>query len=175
MKTIQTIRFEDKEYPRFQSEGFASQFAFPYAQKVCKGKGVDIGCGKLEWCFPGAKPIDFTLGYEFHALNLPDMDYDYIFSSHLLEHLEKWVEAIEYWTDCLKTGGVLFLYLPDVVTDKGNPYHLPWNNRKHKSIIEPHNIKALLEHLGYKNIFLSGTDLNSSYMIFGEKGAITKF
>lgn len=166
---IDTIAYNGKSYPKFQAEGFASQFAIPYAKHVCKGKGVDIGCGKTEWCFPGAIPIDFTVGYEFHAHNLPDLDYDYIFSSHLLEHLSKPWEALDHWDDCLKPGGTLFLYLPDVTSDKGNPYHLPWNNTKHKTIIRPTDISSYLLNKGYENIFVSGTDLNSSFMVMGNK------
>ena len=166
---IETIEFKGKVFPKFQAEGFASRFAFPYAMNVCKGNGVDVGCGKVEWCFPGATPIDFTIGYEFHAHNLPFLDYDYIFSSHLLEHLKEPWEALDHWHDCLKVGGVIFLYLPDVTSEKGNEYHLPWNNKKHKTIIEPNHIYRYLRDKGYKNIFLSGTDLNSSFMIFGEK------
>ena len=85
--SVELIEYKGKSYPKFQSEGFASQFAIPYAKHVCKGVGVDVGCGKKEWAFPGATPVDFTVGYEFHAHNLPYLEYDYIFSSHLLEHL----------------------------------------------------------------------------------------
>lgn len=168
---IEVIKYNDITYPKFQAEGNAAQFAIPYAKQVCKGKGVDIGCGKVEWSFPGSKPIDFTLGFEYHAFNLPDMDYDYIFSSHLLEHLEKWVEAISYWTDCLKKGGVLFLYLPDYSQE----YWRPWNNPKHKSVIQPSVIYDYMKHLKYTNIFLSERDLNNSFMIFGEKTTTTQF
>lgn len=166
---IETISFGNKVFPKFQSEGYAAQFAIPYAKHVCKGKGVDVGCGKVEWAFPGATPVDFTVGWEFHAHNLPYLDYDYIFSSHLLEHLNNPWDALDHWYDCLKVGGVLFLYLPDVTTKYGNDYHLPWNNKKHKTIIEPHHIQKYMIDKGYENIFLSQTDLNSSFMIFGEK------
>lgn len=166
---IETISYKGKEYPKFQTEGFASQFAIPYAKHVCRGKGVDVGCGKIEWCFPGATPIDFSIGYEFHARNLPYLDYDYVFSSHLLEHLTEPWEALDHWYDCLKSGGVLFLYLPDVTSINGNEYHLPWNNKKHKSIIEPEHIHQYMIDKGFKKIFRSETDLNASFMIFGEK------
>lgn len=45
---METIEFNGKIYPKFQSEGFASQFAFPYAKKVCKGVGFDVGCNRIE-------------------------------------------------------------------------------------------------------------------------------
>ena len=40
---METIEFNNKIYPHFQSEGHASQFAIPYAKHVCKGIGFDIG------------------------------------------------------------------------------------------------------------------------------------
>ena len=43
---IETIEFQRKWYPKFQTEGNASQFAIPFAKHVCKGYGYDIGCMK---------------------------------------------------------------------------------------------------------------------------------
>lgn len=45
---IETIEFQKKWYPKFQTEGNASQFAIPFALHVCKGLGYDIGCMKKE-------------------------------------------------------------------------------------------------------------------------------
>ena len=108
---MELIKFNKQTYPKFQSEGNASQFAIPFAKHFCKGQGLDIGCGKLEWCFPGAIPVDPTLN-QFDALNLPPGFWDYIYSSHCLEHLQDWVIVLNLWTIMLKPGGVLFLYLP---------------------------------------------------------------
>ena len=167
---IKTIDFKGKKYPRFQAEGNAAQFAIPYAKHVCKGEGVDVGCGKKEWSFPGARPIDLSFNEEFNAMDLPHMSYDYIFSSHLLEHITEPWKTLDYWTECLKYGGILFLYLPEVMEENSNHYHLPWNNTKHKNIIESAHVYRYMEDNDYINIYMSGTDLNSSYMIFGEKG-----
>ena len=54
------IKFKEKSYPKFQSIGNASQFAIPYAKHFCKGIGVDVGCMKKEWAFPGAIPVDLA-------------------------------------------------------------------------------------------------------------------
>jgi SAM-dependent methyltransferase len=161
---IDLIKFNGKEYPKFQSEGFAAQFAIPYAKKVCKGLGIDIGCNRIEWCFPTANPIDPLIN-DYHALSIPYNDLDYIFSSHCLEHLDDWVRALDYWTSKLCFGGVLFLYLPDYSQE----YWRPWNNRKHKNIFTPQIIEDYMIQARYKNIFKSGIDLNNSFMIFGEK------
>lgn len=159
------IFFENKNYPQFQSEGFASQFAFPYAKKVCIGQGYDIGCMKVEWSLPGSIPIDKTFDDGHHATNLPTKNIDYIFSSHCLEHIPNWVDVMNYWYDTLKPGGILFLYLPHY----SQTYWRPWNNRKHLNIFSPEIIKDFLHFKKYKNIFISGVDLNNSFMSVCEK------
>ena len=159
------INYNGVNYPKFQSEGFASQFAFPYANHVCDGEGYDIGCMKKEWSFPGSIPIDLSFNDGFHALNLPKQNVDYIFSSHCLEHISNWVTVMDYWYDTLKVGGVLFLYLPDYSQE----YWRPWNNRKHFNIFSPQIINDYLSSKNYKNIFVSNTDLNNSFMSISEK------
>jgi predicted SAM-dependent methyltransferase len=162
---IDIIEFKGKLYPKFQSIGHASQFAIPFAKHVCKGVGVDIGCMKEEWAFPGSIPVDLSFDNGFHALNLPQDELDYIFSSHCLEHILDWVSVMDYWYENLKTGGVLFLYLPDYSQE----YWKPWNNRKHFNIFTPEIVYDYMKDKGYKNIFKSGIDLNNAFMIFGEK------
>lgn len=162
---IETIEFKGKIYPKFQSEGFASKFAFPFAEQVCKGNGYDIGCNRIEWALPGSIPIDKCIGNMWTAEALPNMLADYIFSSHCLEHIPNWVGVLDYWYENLTKGGVLFLYLPDFSQE----YWKPWNNRKHVNIFTPEIIRSYLEDKGYKNVFVSGVDLNSSFMAMGEK------
>ena len=162
---IDIIEFKGKLYPRFQSIGHASQFAIPFAKHVCKGIGVDIGCMKEEWAFPRSIPVDLSFDNGFHALNLPQDELDYIFSSHCLEHILDWVTVMDYWYENLKNGGVLFLYLPDYSQE----YWKPWNNRKHFNIFTPEIVYDYMKDKGYKNIFKSGIDLNNAFMIFGEK------
>lgn len=167
---IKTILYKGNTYPKFQSEGFAAKFAFPFAQQVCTGLGVDVGCMKKEWAFPSSIPVDIDLPGGFHALNLPynEIGYDYIFSSHCLEHLENWVDALNYWIDRLKSGGILFLYLPDM---DSQVYWQPWNNRKHIHYLTPEIIARYFEANKdrFENVFVSGVDLNCSFTIIAEK------
>lgn len=166
---IETIEFKSDVYPKFQSEGNAAKFAIPFAQAVCRGVGYDIGCNRPEWCMPGAIPID-PLFTEYDGLRLPQDKYgkvDFIFSSHCLEHIEKsWYSVLTYWYDNLKPGGVLFLYLPDF----SQVYWRPWNNSKHVHTFAPYMLRsAFVEGLKMKNVFVSGVDLNNSFMVMGEK------
>lgn len=165
---IETINFNNKQYPKFQTDGNAARFIMPFALEVCKGKGYDIGCGKVEWSFPNSIPIDLQLKseYEYSATNLPSEKVDFIFSSHCLEHLEKWVFVLDYWTSKIKIGGTLFLYLPDYSQE----YWRPFYNRKHLNIFTPEIIKDYLISTGlYTNIFTSGVDLYNSFAVMAEK------
>jgi len=161
---LETIEFNHKKYLKFQSQGNAAQFAIPYAKYVCKGYGVDVGCSKPEWAFPGANLVDPSIN-EYNALNFPYKNLDYIFSSHCLEHIPNWVDVMDYWYNKLKPRGVLFLYLPDYSQE----YWRPWNNKKHLNIFTPNILKDYMLHKGYINIFKSQTDLNNSFMILAEK------
>lgn len=162
---IETIEFNSVKYPKFQSEGNASQFAIPFASKICSGIGYDIGCMKKEWALPNSIPIDIDFEDEFDANNLPHENVDFIFSSHCLEHIPNWVDTMNYWHKMLKENGVLFLYLPDYSQE----YWRPWNNRKHVNAFTPNLIKDYMSDRGYKNIFVSGIDLNNSFMAIGNK------
>jgi predicted SAM-dependent methyltransferase len=162
---MQVINYKDEYYPHFQSIGNASQFAIPYAKHVCKGFGYDVGCMKKEWSFPGSYPIDINFDDPWEANNLPSEEPNYIFSSHCLEHVDNWVDTMNYWYSRLNGAGTLFLYLPDY----SQKYWRPWNNRKHKHIFTPEIIHDYMNDRNYKNIFVSGVDLNNSFMVIGEK------
>lgn len=162
---IQTIKFKDTIYPAFQADGNAARWIMPFAQEICKGTGYDIGCGRKEWAFPGAICIDEAFEGEYNAHNLPAMQVDYIFSSHCLEHVDDWVAALDIWTQRIRKGGVLFLYLPDYSQE----YWRPWNNRKHVNILTPGIITDYLRDAGYVKIFASGVDLNNSFTVIAER------
>lgn len=165
---IPTISFNNKQYPRFQSEWFAAQFAFPFATKVCHGRGYDIGCGIEGWALPGSIPIDTNLGNGWSATQLPTKIYgqvDYIFSSHCLEHVASgWFEVLSYWVENIKKSGTIFLYLPDYSQE----YWRPWNNKKHFHIFTPQIISEAFQSLHLNKIFVSGVDLNNSFMAMAE-------
>jgi len=163
---IKIIEYKGNTYPAFQAEGNAAQFAIPYAKHVCIGKGVDVGCNRLEWSYPGSIPVDPIInGYS--ALEFPNdaNELDYIFSSHCLEHVEDWVGVLDYWKTRLKLGGTIFLYLPDY----SQVYWRPWNNRKHINILSPIIMKDYLEDRKFINIFISQVDLNNAFMVMAQK------
>lgn len=162
---INQVEFKEKLYPAFQAHGFAAKFAFAYATEVCSGIGFDIGANREEWKFPEAMAIDPAIDNRFDAMHLPDTIVDFIFSSHCLEHIPNWVAALDYWTTRIKSGGVLFLYLPAY----SQSYWRPWSNRKHLHIFTPQIISDYMNDNGYVKVYASGIDLNDSFMVMGEK------
>lgn len=166
---IETIEYKGKQYPLLQSEGFASQYAFPFADKILKGFGVDVGCMKKEWAYPKARPIDLDFPDEYHALNLPlnhnGQKWDYIFSSNMLEHVDNWVTVLDYWQTMLNEGGVLMLYLPHYKSE----YWRVWNNLKHRHNLKAKELKAYLKDRGWAKVFTTGYDLNYCFYVIAEK------
>jgi len=162
---IKEVNFNGVNYPEFETEGFSAQFIFPLANKICQGIGYDIGCARLDWALPDAIPIDLVFDDEWNAFCLPETLVDYIFSSHCLEHLDDWVGALEYWTSKLKQGGNILLYLPHYDQE----YWRPWNNRKHKHVLEVASITDALKRFGIHKIHSSERDINHSFVVIGEK------
>lgn len=156
------FEYKAKLYPSYIKTGNAASYIIPFAKEFCKGEGLDIG-GFFDWTFPGAKPINILIKDEWDAYNLPDKKYNYIFSSHTLEHLPDYVKAIEYWKEHLKSNGVLFLYLPHPDME----YWLPQNDRKHLHSFYPKDIDRLLKDLGFTNVLSSERDLYWSYTVVG--------
>lgn len=153
--------YKGVQYPEYLRHGNGVQFIAPTAAHFCKGKGVDVGAGN--WPLPGAEPVDAG---KFHDANyLPGEDYDYIFSSHCLEHLPYTVETLEHWKKKLRAGGVLFLYLPhpDMV------YWRPQHCRKHLHSWQPAQMATILRDLGFVDVIHGERDLAWSFAVVGYK------
>lgn len=164
---IETIEHNGNVYPKFQALGNAAKFAIPFAQELIPegATGFDIGCNRVEWSYPNSIAIDPVISPEYDAYNLPSVSVDYCFSSHCLEHLPNWVDALDYWKTKLHKGGLLFLYLPD----QSQTYWRPWHNRKHIHSFTPKLIEDYLIDREWNNVFVSGVDLNNSFIAIAEK------
>jgi SAM-dependent methyltransferase len=163
---LDTVSHEGNLYLKLQTNGHAARFAIPFAKELLSGEGLDIGCNRREWAFPGATPIDLQINDQWDAYNLPDKQYDYIFSSHCLEHLPDWVGALDYWSTRLKDGGIMYLYLPDY----SQTYWRPWNNRKHISVLTPTYLRDYFHARKFSKVIVTdGPDLYNSFTCVVEK------
>jgi SAM-dependent methyltransferase len=163
------FEYNGKDYPDHIRQGNHAQYILPVAKKVCQGSyGIDIGANNPDWAFPNAKICDWTQPAPWNdAMKIPQYDdrYDFVFSSHCLEHIPDYYGALKEWIRVLKPGGTFFLYLPSVECE----YWRPANNRKHVHIFYPDDIVYDLKSLDIESIFKSGVDLAYSYAIYGYK------
>jgi hypothetical protein len=159
-----TFRYKESTYPSYIRDGNACSYVLAFAERLCIGNGLDIG-GTEKWRLPWARPINVFFEDGFHAEKLPDGEHDFIFSSHTLEHVPNYINALSVWTEKLKRGGTLFLYLPH----EDMEYWLPQNNRKHLHVFRPEQMKKTLEDLGYRDVLASQRDLYWSFSVVGFK------
>lgn len=161
------FEYRGVKYPDYIRRGNAMQHIAATAAHFCKGRGLDVGGGA--WPLPGADCLDNRKLNGKHNLSaadsLPGEDWDYIFSSHCLEHLENPVKVLEHWQEKLRPGGTLFLYLPhpDMV------YWRPQNCRKHLHSWMPAQMADILRDLGYVDVIHSERDLAWSFAVVGFK------
>jgi predicted SAM-dependent methyltransferase len=120
----------------------------PRLIKYCKGSGLDVGCGGLHTdrhhdtenkIHPLAIGVDLTqtnlVGKADNLYWFKDEVLDYIFSSHLLEHMPDMEKTLKEWLRVLKPGGYIVLYLPlqGYYPDVGQP----GANSDHKHNLTP--------------------------------------
>lgn len=99
-KTLET----SKAGPRRLREGFFKKF--------CEGKGLDIGHGGDMLC-DNCRGWDVEDGDAQYLRGIGDEEFDFVYSSHTLEHLIDPATTLKNWWRILKPGGFLILYLPD--------------------------------------------------------------
>jgi len=92
-----------------------------FANTYFVGNGIDIGCGpdpltKYTQQFPlmeGVKEWDVADGDAQVMTNAADDSYDFVHSSHCLEHMRDPYEAFDNWLRICKPGGHIITTIPD--------------------------------------------------------------
>lgn len=85
--------------------------------KYLLGNGIDIGSG----CDPLKIPMGTVRTWDLengdtdarYMEGIPDNTFDFVHSSHCLEHLTDVGESLKNWIRILKPGGILFVAVPD--------------------------------------------------------------
>lgn len=80
--------------------------------KYMQGKGLDVGCGP-DPLFPDIDPFDVQHGDANQIGKFLKKQYDYVFSSHCLEHMHDPAVALQGWLSLVKPGGHLIVLVPD--------------------------------------------------------------
>src|SRR5947209_9541505 len=92
--------------------------------RYCIGNGVEIGAGPVPYCPP--ERTDFVdkhianadaslqpdIVADAAAIPAADAKYDFVFSSHCLEHVPNTIRTLMEWGRILRPGGALVLILP---------------------------------------------------------------
>lgn len=140
-----------------------------------RGKGVDLGCGPKK-AFPHFIGVDSCKDTELFNIEIkPDvvcedatrLDFiedatlDFVFSSHLLEHIEDTGKALTEWFRVLKVGGFMVLYLPhaDLYPRIGQP----GSNPDHKHDFLPQDVLNATGEQGWDLIVQDVRDERMEY------------
>jgi len=161
--------YQNQFYPDYLTVGGASHAIKKEALKFCIGEGIDIGAGY--WPLPGAIPVDTFRGTGLtkKLIDFKKESLDFVFSSHCLEHIENWQEALFEWASKLKPSGIIFLYLPHpdcAIWHPGSPFV----GDGHKWIPTQELVKKELTKLKCETIqYDNGPDAMASFYICAKK------
>lgn len=146
-----------------------------FYQTYMRGKGVDVGyTGHRSDTVPvnGAMGVDLhTKGYDGINLPVEDGSLDYVFSSHMLEHVptENVFKTWQAWHRALRAGGYIVTIVPHayLYERKMTP---PSNwNRGHYRFYTPGRllleIEAALEPNSYRVVYLRDNDDDFDYSV----------
>ena len=112
-------------YPEYLLRGNAAEICREHAHLFCSGRGVDVGASR--WPFSDARKIEDTPDENALRIKEASESLDYVFSSHCLEHIAAWKQALQEWIRVLKPGGVLYLYLPHPACEMWKPGNNPFH------------------------------------------------
>lgn len=119
------------------------------------GVGLDVGAGRTPfawWELPElrARRIDRvdtwdkTNGDAHYLSRVADSSYDFVFASHILEHLESPATALGNWVRVVKPGGTLLIAVPhQMLYERKAELPSRWNP-DHKRFYQPHQFCAWL-------------------------------
>jgi SAM-dependent methyltransferase len=103
-----------KGHPKREGESFKAKerrMKEGFFEKYCKGKGLDIGFGG-DLLSVNCRGWDIEHGDAQFLHGLKDSKFDFVYSSHTLEHLDDPSVALTNWWRVLKNGGFMILYIP---------------------------------------------------------------
>ena len=107
-----------------------------YATRYFVEDGIDIGAGndflgQYSELFPlmqSCKHWDLPEGDAENLEEVPDLTYNFVHSSHCLEHINNLRTAVKNWLRVLKPGGHLIVVVPDEDMYEQGIFPSTWNN-----------------------------------------------
>lgn len=110
-----SLTIEPREMAGETAKMFLVRHARGDDERYLHGRGIDIGCGNdlLEVSNGTVDRWDKEQGDAKKMDGIAPNTYDFVYSSHCLEHLEDPHGAIERWIEILKVGGFMYIVVPD--------------------------------------------------------------
>ena len=81
-------------------------------RSVLQGKGIDIGCGP-DPVTPDVRRFDIEDGDANEITKYVSDQFDFVYSSHCLEHMKDPSSALKEWWKLVRPGGHLVFLVPD--------------------------------------------------------------
>ena len=106
-----SLRFKGDLRPLETSKAKKRRISESFFDNFCNGIGIDIGCGS-DPLTPDCDCWEKVNGDATYMTDIPNECYDYVYSSHCLEHLNDPHAGIKNWFRILKKGGYLLIYIP---------------------------------------------------------------
>jgi len=108
-----------------------------FFNRYCSGRGLDVGFGG-DLLTENCRGYDFEHGNAQRLRSIRDEQFDFVYSSHTLEHMDDPAVALKNWWRILKKGGHLILYIPHRdLYEKKTMLPSRWSNdHKHFFVID---------------------------------------
>jgi ubiquinone/menaquinone biosynthesis C-methylase UbiE len=141
------------------------------------GTGLDVGySGGVEGAvpiLPGAVGVGLGYpGYDGKTLPFPDNSQDYIFTSHVLEHIPDYKHTIRDWHRVVKSGGCIVIIVPhQFLYEKRARLPSVWNQDHQRFYTPASLLKEIEESLSpnsYRIVHLRDNDDGFIYDISPE-------
>ena len=82
-----------------------------FFEKYCKGNGLDVGFGG-DPITSDCQCFDYERGDAQYISIIKDNSFDFVYASHVIEHMVDPMVSLKNWWRVLKRHGYLILYLP---------------------------------------------------------------
>jgi ADP-heptose:LPS heptosyltransferase/predicted SAM-dependent methyltransferase len=90
------------------------------------GQGIDIGCGK-DIIYPSCIGFDKKDGDANNITKYVDRQFDFVYSSHTLEHMIDPFHALSEWWKLVKPSGTMIVTVPDEDLYEQGVFPSKWN------------------------------------------------
>ena len=141
-----------KSYRRRVREGFF--------EKYCTGDGLDIGYG-ADIIVPGCSGWDIRNGDAQYLNGIEDESFDFVYSSHCLEHMVDVRVSLKNWYRVVKKGGYLIIAIPHRdLYEKKKRLPSRWNmDHKHMFLIGQEEYPDTLDIVNEIKMSISNYDI----------------